>query len=155
VIGDILASSFCHCEEWDSSFYSEQAPQSQSRNPKSQALNPEQYQKSNIKSQNDKLKCKNLPHFALWRLTYFCLLTFEFCLSEIATPSARNDILLIVTLSDSEGSEGDSSVAALPQNDRERRARNDSPSVTVGKSFTSKFCSTRLPRVVIFATTQS
>jgi hypothetical protein len=24
-----------------------------------------QYQKSNIKSQNDKLKCKNLPHFAL------------------------------------------------------------------------------------------
>jgi hypothetical protein len=24
-----------------------------------------QYQKSKIKNQNDKLKCKNLPHFAL------------------------------------------------------------------------------------------
>jgi len=35
--------------------------------------NPEQYQKSKIKSQNDKLKCKKLPHF--------CPLTFEFCFS--------------------------------------------------------------------------
>jgi len=33
--------------------------------PKLKAVNSEQYQKSNIKSQNDKLKCKNLPHFDL------------------------------------------------------------------------------------------
>lgn len=33
---------------------------------------------------------------------------------------ARNDNLLIVTLSDSEGSEGDSSVAVLPQNDSKK-----------------------------------
>jgi len=41
------------------------------------------YQRANIKTQNDKLKCKNLP--------YFCPLIFAFCFPEIATPSARND----------------------------------------------------------------
>jgi len=30
-------------------------------NPKLEALNPEENQKSKIKNQNDKLKCKNLP----------------------------------------------------------------------------------------------
>jgi len=44
---------------------------------------PKQYQRLNIKSQNDKLKCKNLPHSAL------CFSSFAF--SGIATPSARND----------------------------------------------------------------
>jgi len=33
-------------------------------NPKLKALNSKQNQKSKIKNQNDKLKCKNLPHFA-------------------------------------------------------------------------------------------
>jgi len=44
---------------------------------------PKQYQKLNIKSQNDKVKCKNLPHSAL------CFLSFAF--PGIATPSARID----------------------------------------------------------------
>jgi hypothetical protein len=48
-------------------------------NPKPEALNPEQYQRANIKTQNDKLKGKNLP--------YFCPLIFEFCFPEIVTRS--------------------------------------------------------------------
>jgi hypothetical protein len=71
-------------------------------NPKPEALNPEQYQRANIKTQNDKLKCKNLPHFCPLHfdnvvaqfIGQLCLMNqattkpghFAFCFPEIATP---------------------------------------------------------------------
>ena len=55
-------------------------------NPKLKALNPfdfaqdrpKQYQRANIKTQNDKLKGKNLPHF--------CPLIFDFCFPGMSNP---------------------------------------------------------------------
>ena len=53
------AMTRCHCEEVRQATDDEAIPK---LNPKLEALNPEENQKSKIKNQNDKLKCKKL-HF--------------------------------------------------------------------------------------------